>query len=245
MSKKYKYIKETDSTNVLMKELIWTADIPEGFVVRSDYQTKGKGQGANKWESEKGKNLLFSVLLQPEGIPVENQFLISQFVSLGIIDALRGLSPVAGAGFTVKWPNDIYWHDQKIAGILIENTWQGRKITSSVIGVGINVNQKHFCSDAPNPVSLYQIFRKKFSRKTLLKTILSAIEGYYIHIDAEQIRNKYHHSLYRKEGLHLFRSENHVFDAEIMGVEADGRLMLKEKTGKISGYYFKEVEFVL
>jgi len=243
MSKNYQFVKETISTNVLMKELIWTMDLPEGFVVRTDFQTKGKGQGTNRWESAKGKNLLFSLLLRPVHIPIEEQFLISQFVSLGIIDSLRRLFPEAASGFSIKWPNDIYWHNQKTGGILIENAWQGGKITSSIIGIGLNVNQKQFYSDAPNPVSLLQITGKRFSRKALLKNMLTAIEYYYVNFDAELIRKNYHQALFRKEGFHSFRSDNLIFDAEIVEVANDGKLILKEKTGKISGYYFKEVEF--
>jgi len=245
MSKYYQFVKDIISTNVLMKELIWTTDLPEGFVVRTDFQTKGKGQGTNRWESAKGKNLLFSLLLRPEHIPIEEQFLISQLVSLGIIDSLRHLSQEAGNEFSVKWPNDIYWHNQKIGGILIENTWQGKKISTSVIGIGLNVNQKQFYSDAPNPVSLLQIFGKKFSRKALLKSILFAIEGYYLNPDADKIRKNYHQALFRREGFHSFRSDNLIFDAEIVGVANDGKLILKDKTGKVSGYYFKEVEFII
>lgn len=244
MNKKYKFVKATDSTNALMKELMWTTDLPEGYVVRTDFQTNGKGQGTNRWESAKGKNLLFSLLLRPEQIPVEDQFLVSQFVSLGIVDSLRQLAPDQGKGFSIKWPNDIYWYDQKIAGILIENTWQGRKISTSVIGIGLNVNQKQFYSDAPNPVSLLQIFEKKCNRKALLSAVLRAIGGYYVRLDKEVIRNSYHQSLFRKDGFHFFRTGNKTFEAIILEVANDGKLILKEKTGEISGYYFKEVEFV-
>jgi len=244
MNRKYKFVRETDSTNALMKELIWTMDLPEGYVVRTDFQTKGKGQGTNRWESAKGKNLLFSLLLRPVQIPVEEQFLVSQLVSLGIVDSLRSLASEQAKEFSIKWPNDIYWQNEKVAGILIENTWQGRKISSSVIGIGLNVNQKQFFSDAPNPVSLLHILGKKTNRKALLKAILEAIEGYSLHLDKEIIRKNYHQSLFRKDGFHSYKAGNRIFDAEILEVANDGRLMLKEKTGEISGYYFKEVEFV-
>jgi len=245
MNRKYKFVRETDSTNALMKELLWTMDLPEGYVVRTDFQTKGKGQGTNRWESAKGKNLLFSLLLRPVQIPVEEQFLVSQLVSLGIVDSLRSLAPEQAKEFSIKWPNDIYWHNQKVAGILIENTWQGRKIATSVIGTGLNVNQKKFYSDAPNPVSLLQIFGLKFNRRTLLNAILEAIEGYYLQLDKEIIRNNYHQSLFRNDGFYSYRTGNRIFDAEIIEVANDGRLILKEKTGEMSGYYFKEVEFIL
>lgn len=245
MSRRFKFVRETDSTNELMKELLWTSDLPEGFVLRTDFQSRGKGQGTNRWESAKSKNLLFSLLLRPIHVPVEEQFLISQIVSLAICDSLKALSSSQEKEFSVKWPNDIYWKNKKIAGILIENTWQGRRIASSVIGIGLNVNQKQFLSGAPNPVSLLQIFGKRFRRKAILKTILSMINAYCSDSNQDSLRMKYHQSLFRRDGFYTYRSGKITFEAEIVEVANDGRLMLRDKDGKVSGYYFKEVEFVL
>lgn len=245
MSRRFKFIRETDSTNELMKELLWTSDLPEGYVLRTDFQTRGKGQGANRWESAKGKNLLFSLLLRPVRVPVEDQFLISQIVSLAICNCLKALSPSEEKEFSVKWPNDIYWKNKKIGGILIENTWRGKQIASSVIGIGLNVNQKQFLSDAPNPVSLYQIFGKRFRRKAILKTILSLIHTYCACLEDIEIRENYHQSLFRKSGFYAYRSGRITFEAEIVEVANDGKLMLRDRDGKVSGYYFKEVEFVV
>ena len=143
------HITETDSTNQWVKS--HRGDHP--FCVMADYQTAGRGCGTNRWESERGKNLLFSLLLHPKQIPASKQFHISMAISLSIIEALGQHV----ADLSIKWPNDIYWRNGKIAGILIENTLKGNIIKDSIIGVGLNVNQRHFISDAPNPVSMRQI----------------------------------------------------------------------------------------
>lgn len=245
--KRYCYVRETSSTNVLMKEKLRETALPEGFVVRADFQHAGKGQGANRWESVKGKNLLFSLLLYPSHIPVEEQFLVSQIVSVGILRALKQsvADDTVRNGFSLKWPNDIYWNEQKIGGILIENSWQGGVIASSVIGAGLNINQKVFLSDAPNPVSLLQITGKRFRRKKILDLIMSEIADCYVNKTAGQIRREYINSLFRKTGHYRFQAGDELFSACIESVEKDGKLILKRDNGQVSGFYFKEVGFVL
>ena len=156
------HIDETDSTNRYLK------GVKEGNVVVADYQTSGRGCGTNTWESERGKNMLFSVMIHPVQLPVQRQFHISMAISLAIVEALEQQI----GDVSIKWPNDIYWRNAKICGILIENTLQGNRIKDSVIGVGLNVNQRAFHSDAPNPVSLWQIHGQETDREQLLRDIL-------------------------------------------------------------------------
>ena len=170
MNWKIIHIDETDSTNrwlcnnpSLFRDnpslldnkggLLSDNEIGNGVVVVADYQTAGRGCGTNRWESERGKNLLFSVMLHPENVPANRQFQISRAISLAIVDALGEWV----GDLSIKWPNDIYWRNGKLAGILIENSLQGSMIRDSIIGVGLNVNQRAFHSDAPNPVSMYQL----------------------------------------------------------------------------------------
>lgn len=242
----YFYLNETTSTNQLLKQWMKEGILHEGTILRTDFQSTGKGQGANLWESERGKNLLFSMVLYPHHIAIEEQFLISQIVALGITDVLNTLlSPECCDVFTVKWPNDIYYEQRKLGGILIENNWQGGAIASSIIGVGININQINFKSHAPNPISLKQITGKRWSLMPLLNSISNQIISVYLNEEAESIRARYMQRLFRNNGLHLFKSDNDYFEASILKIENDGRLILKEKTGTVSGFYFKEVEFVL
>ena len=148
MKWKIVHIDETESTNQWLKE-----HGEDDMVVVADYQTAGRGCGTNTWESERGQNLLFSVLLHPKQVVASRQFHISMAVSVAICEALEQFI----GDVSIKWPNDIYWRDGKLGGILIEHTLQGSGIKDSIIGVGLNVNQRQCTSDAPNPVSLWQI----------------------------------------------------------------------------------------
>ncbi|MEI8087542.1 MAG: biotin--[acetyl-CoA-carboxylase] ligase [Paludibacter sp.] len=235
------FIEQVPSTNTLLREMIREKTLPEGFVLYTDFQTTGKGQIGNSWESADGENLLFSMLLFPQKIEPSEQFLISQMVSLGIKKTLDEYAD----GVTIKWPNDIYWYDEKIAGILIENSLQGRKINFSVIGIGLNVNQTAFQSDAPNPVSLLQITGKLHDRDTIMNSICLNIFDLYNNLDKEIIRKNYSEALYRKEGIHTFRDENKEFKAKLFAIHSDGKLELEIVDGEYLGYYFKEVSFVI
>jgi BirA family biotin operon repressor/biotin-[acetyl-CoA-carboxylase] ligase len=206
-------------------------------VVWADYQTAGKGCGTNTWESERGKNLLFSILLHPEDIPVNRQFHISMAVSLAVCEALgRHIGDVS-----IKWPNDIYWRNGKICGMLIENTVQGSRIKESIIGVGVNVNQRVFHSQAPNPVSLWQICEHETDREQLLHDILRYFENYI----GQDVRSRYLSMLYRRKGFHPYTDVNGAFMAELVDVEDDGHLVLCDEAGQQRRYAFKEVQFVV
>ncbi|MEI7503175.1 MAG: biotin--[acetyl-CoA-carboxylase] ligase [Paludibacter sp.] len=235
------FIKQTPSTNTLLWKMLREETLQEGFVLHTDFQTIGKGQIGNSWESADGKNLLFSMALFPKKIEPSEQFLISQLVSLGI---KKTLDEYIG-DITIKWPNDIYWNDKKIAGILIENSLQGRKINHSVIGIGLNVNQTEFESDAPNPVSLQQITGEIHDRDIILDSIYLNILDLYNNLDKEKIREKYSNALYRKEGIHSFREEQKEFQARLFAVHPDGKLELETVDGEYLGYYFKEVSFII
>ena len=227
------HIDETDSTNR------WLCDQggEDGTVVWADFQTAGRGQGTNRWESERGQNLLFSILLHPKDIPANGQFAISMQVSLAICEALGERI----GNLSIKWPNDIYWRNAKIGGILIENRLQGSRIRDSIVGVGLNVNQRQFHSDAPNPVSLWQICEQETDRGQLLKDILSAFERY----QGKELRMQYLSMLYRRKGFHPYTGKEGAFMAEIVDVEDDGHLRLRDEEGKEHRYAFKEVSFII
>ena len=238
------HIDETDSTNGWIRSFIATGEYGQdlchsdtNIVVVAEYQTAGRGCGTNSWESERGKNLTFSVLIRPEGIPARRQFHISMAVSLTVCEALGQHI----GDLSIKWPNDIYWRNGKIAGMLIENQLQGEVIRSSVIGIGLNVNQQLFRSNAPNPVSLWQITGQETDRKQLLDDILRCL-GHYLHHD---IRQQYMQMLYRRKGFHPYTDKNGAFMAEIMDVEDDGHLVLLDDSGQRRRYAFKEVQFVV
>jgi BirA family biotin operon repressor/biotin-[acetyl-CoA-carboxylase] ligase len=234
------FITQTPSTNALLWEMLRAEQLPEGFVVHTDFQTAGKGQIGNSWESEAGRNLLFSILLYPQRVPMDELFLISQIVSLAICNALRKYTD----GVTVKWPNDIYWENKKLAGILIENQFQANKV-KTIVGIGLNVNQQNFVSDAPNPVSLRQIIGKSVNRKQLLELICQNILEIYTELNVEKIRTEYARNLFRKDGFHEYESDNEHFSARIIAAQPDGQLCLETESGERKEFYFKEVQFVL
>ena len=233
MNFRFTHIDETDSTNRWLKE----HGGEEDMVVWTDYQTAGRGCGTNTWESERGKNLLFSVLIHPTDIVVNRQFHISMAISLSICEALGQHI----GDLSIKWPNDIYWRNGKIGGILIENTLQGMTIKECIIGVGLNVNQRVFRSDAPNPVSLWQICEHETDCEQLLRDILCCFKKYYV----QDVRKQYRSMLYRRQGFHPYTDQNGVFMAAIHDVEDDGHLVLRDESGNDRRYAFKEVQFVI
>ncbi len=233
------FITETSSTNTLLWEMLRKEQLPEGFVVQTDFQSAGKGHTGNNWEAEHGKNLLFSMVLYPQKIQLDELFLISQIVSLAIKKALEKYTNE----IDVKWPNDIYWKDKKLAGILIENTFQANKV-KMVIGIGLNVNQKTFRSNALNPVSLRQIVGRSVNRSRLMKSICENILELYRELNTDFIRSEYTNIMYRRNGFYPYKSETENFNAKIVAVHSDGKLELETEKGERKGFYFKEVQFI-
>ena len=238
MNWKIVHIDETDSTNSwLRKRLAADERSDANLVVWAEYQTAGRGCGTNQWESERGENLTFSMLIHPKELPATQQFHISMAISLAICEAIGQYI----GDVSIKWPNDIYWRNGKIGGILIENTLKGSIIMDSIIGVGLNVNQRVFKSDAPNPVSMWQICEHETDREALLKEILEAFER----ILDSKIREQYLSKLYRRKGYHPYADKEGAFMAEIVTVEDDGHLVLHDDNGKERRYAFKEVQFII
>ena len=242
MLKNYQYIPTTQSTNIFLKEKLKTETLPEFFAVRTAFQTAGKGQIGNSWEAERGKNLLCSMLLYPHHIAIQEQFIISQIISVAIVNTLKEYC----TGFEIKWPNDIYFGNKKIGGILIENSLRASQIEYSIIGIGLNINQKVFKSDAPNPISLAQIIGKNVSVKTILSKLIYQIKEFHQTSNYSPIKQNYLKYLFRGNGIYRFKTpQSEVFEASIYKIEDDGQLILKTKNNVIQSFYFKEVEFVL
>lgn len=238
------HIRETNSTNNYLKELLLTGSVEEGTVVWADFQSAGKGQRGNGWESEAEKNILFSIVLFPSFVKAGEQFILSQIVSLAVANCLQEYTE----GISIKWPNDIYWNEKKICGILLENTILEDNIGYSVAGVGININQENFRSDAPNPVSLKQITNRDYNLEEILKTVIDNINVYYQQINignADHLVKQYKESLFRKEGYHLYNDGVSNFLAQIQDVNSSGILILKTKEGEERHFAFKEVKYII
>ena len=234
---------EIDSTNSFLHGYHEGDDV-ETVVAVAEYQTAGRGQGTNHWESERGKNLTFSVRVAPKGVRAGGQYVLSMCIALAVKNVLSEYSE----GMTVKWPNDIYWNDKKISGTLIETTIAGKNVKTCIFGTGINVNQTEFLSDAPNPVSIKQIVGHEVDREELLKKVMRNLEKYLKIVysgERKKIHDAYMNCLYRKEGVHKYRDNNGTFEASIERVEDSGHLVLRSTDDRERRYGFKEVAFVL
>lgn len=219
----------------------------------SDYQSGGKGMGTNTWESERGKNLLFSLLIHPQWLVPSMQYLLSMAEALALYDALKEETAGADGELTIKWPNDIYWSDRKLSGTRIDVNCMGSRLHDAVIGTGINVNQTRFVSDAPNPVSLKQITGREHDAEEILGRI---IDGFARYMDiarmeytaagrSDTIASLYHRRLYRREGFHWYADADGEFEAEIAEVQPNGMMTLRRRDGETREYEFKEVRCVI
>jgi len=243
-------IDSVNSTNSELKKLCSEQRLPSFSTIVAGKQTAGRGQAGNFWESEPYKNLTFSVVLFPENLPAKQSFIISRIFSLAIKETLEKYTE----HISIKWPNDIYYQDKKICGILIENEITGVNISSSIIGIGLNINQEIFISDASNPISLRQITNKTYHLNEFLDSILKIAEEKYQQFlsggltpsifNSHCIRNDYQNALYRKVGYYTYEDKNGRFQACIKEVKDDGTLILETENKEIKHYLFKEVRFI-
>ena len=240
------YLKETGSTNNHIQQFLSEGkEIEEGTLVWTGFQSAGRGQGKNRWESERNANLTFSIALYPDFIPATEQFLLSQIAALGVIDFLSSFCGLRD--LSIKWSNDIYWKDQKIGGMLIENRLSGHAISHTILGIGINMNQTIFKGDAPNPVSVKQITGRDYALDSAIIAVQKAVLNRYLQLlrdEKEQIRSDYFNSLYRRKGYFAYRDQLGEFLACIKNIRDTGHLVLETQTGEERVYAFKEVSFV-
>jgi BirA family biotin operon repressor/biotin-[acetyl-CoA-carboxylase] ligase len=243
LSRKTRKYGDLGSTNEEMNRFTELEDPDEGFVITSDYQSAGKGHQGNSWSSEKGKNLLFSVLLKPDFLSPEKAFHLSRIVSLAVLDVLDNHNINA----KIKWPNDIMAGSSKICGILIENSISGTQILHSIVGIGLNVNQEQFDPDIPAPGSLCLIKGCHFDRETLLEEFRNALEKRYQSLYAgneNSIRDAYHKRLYLQGEPARYSDGSKEFWASILSVLPGGELEVKTESGDIRRFGFKEIEYL-
>ena len=230
-------LEETSSTNDYVRSISIRREFT---VVETLYQTMGRGQKGNSWHSDKGLNLLFSIKLFPSFLKPSSLFSLSMAFSVAIRNALAQYTP----DISIKWPNDIYYKEKKIAGILIENSLSADKIGCTVIGVGLNVNQEEFPCHIPNPCSLKQILKRDISRTEVLETVLRMFEKEYRKLQQGLSPNaEYLEHLYRRNGIYSFADKSGIFKASIKTVEPSGTLVLLDKDNKQRRYAFKEVSY--
>ncbi len=236
------YKEYLDSTNTYANLLLKKDLLPEGTVIHTNFQTAGKGQAGHYWESEDGKNLLISVVIYPDQILPEDQFIISMTISLGICDFLGNFVNSC----RIKWPNDIYVADDKIAGILIENSISGNRIVSTIAGIGLNINQEVFLSDAPNPVSIKMLTGKSYDIGICLQHLVNELDKRYKQLISgklSKIRNEYISRLYQLGELKNYKTDAGTLCGRIISVSDKGRLRIEDTLKSTYEFSFGEVDF--
>ena len=240
----HKYVDELESTNLSLWKLSEEQELSDFYTLSTGFQRKGKGQDQNVWESAKNQNILMSMMLYPSFLPAADAFQISRWAAISIFDYLnsQGFRDVK-----IKWPNDIYIGKRKVAGILIQNAISGSHLSKSMIGIGLNLNQLDFVSDALNPVSLAQITDQKYQIQEELKSLVKSLQrNYHLIIDEPQkLIDKYHHLLFQLHEWAYYQTENARIEARILGVDSFGRLILEEKSGVKKHFDIKEIKWEL
>ena len=238
------YLDKTDSTNTYAQERLALQDISEGTAFLAIEQTAGRGQEGNSWESEPGKNLTVSFIVYPGFLAAERQFSFNKAVSLGIRDFIMDVIP---SEVTIKWPNDIYAGNGKIAGILIQNNVQGNRIISTILGIGLNVNQEDFVSDAPNPVSLKGIGGVTYDVENVLRDLCQYLDNRYEQLRAGrfgEIDRQYLDSLYRYNKWAYYQYNGNLIRARIIGISDFGLLQLQLGNQETLSCNVKEITFL-
>lgn len=242
-----KWFDQLDSTNLYFetatsKGLVFSSR----NVIVADFQTAGKGNGNNAWESEAGKNLLYSVYYESVGLQAAQQFYLNMAVALGVVDCVAQL--LGDQDVSIKWPNDIYVGKRKIAGMLIKHAVSGHQLSSSVLGIGLNVNQQKFLGDAPNPVSLIHLMEGEQNRKQVLEKLLISLDTRLDQLEKtyfNKLKSDYLQRLYAFKNYKKYLYENKLIEAKITGVSEFGSLQLEVVNGDVLECDLKEIRFVL
>jgi BirA family transcriptional regulator, biotin operon repressor / biotin---[acetyl-CoA-carboxylase] ligase len=230
------------STNSFSVQCMAEKDLPEGTVVITDHQHRGRGQGDRVWHSEPYKNLTFSVILYPTFLAAQQIFSLNIITTVAI---KRVLSLYIPNRLYIKWPNDIYYQEKKLGGILIENVIQKNKLKASVIGIGLNVNQTNFSFQTPTSLSL--ICQRNNSLQGLLAQLLVGLERNYLRLQAQDmtlLKSKYLKNMYWIHEVRTFRDAHHTFQGTIKGVDTAGKLVIEQADGILKCYHQQEVVFV-
>ena len=236
---------ETTSTNDYLEKYQTKAPLPEGSMVIARHQTHGKGQENNHWESEADKNLTFSLVLYPHFVKAEQQFVLTQVLSLSLCALLDGLNLPAKA--MIKWPNDIYVGQHKVAGMLIKNNITGNYISQTIAGIGLNVNQLSFTKNAPNAISLATIAGREYDPDVLLTMWHSLFMKEYEVLrkgSFTEIRRAYLSRFYRLNEMADYIIEDKKQRATIKGIGEYGMLKLTAEDGSEFTCGMKEVVFL-
>lgn len=236
-------LESVDSTNTYARNLLQDKKPVDGTLVSAAHQLNGRGQTGNMWTADAGKNLTLSVILYPNFLEAEKQFFLNMAVCLAVKDFCED---VLQEDIKIKWPNDIYFEDSKLGGILIENTISGNKLSASVIGIGLNVLQTKFDEDLPNPCSFATISEGAYDLAKLQEKLCDYIEKYYLQLRQLHFNfldKAFTVALYGYQQTRQFKKGKQLFKGEIVGVAKDGKLLIQSGEKEMR-FAFKEVEYV-
>ena len=244
MSLVFSHLQTIDSTNAYLQRMQPEADI-RNLVVGTDEQTAGKGMGTNGWESAKGQNLTFSLALDTSFLPAERQFLLSEAVPLGIVKVLDSFLSVEK--LFIKWPNDIYYDGHKLAGILINSTIKANMMDTSIIGIGLNVNQMKFQDWPTHPISLKQITGMDYALQPLLEQIAESVaaEVERLKKNSPAIEQDYLSRLFRYRTWADYQVGEKTLRLFMTGIDPFGRLLLVDETNESYCFDIKEIKFLI
>ncbi len=239
------YLPEVDSTNIFAMNLLSKTNPPEGTCVHTAYQSAGRGQIGRFWHSSEGKNLLISYILYPKQLKAIDQFILSIISGL----ACRDVVALYCKNVKIKWPNDIYVDDKKIAGILVQNILRGADIKATVVGIGLNVNELSFPLEIPNPVSIGQITSKSHDLTEIKQMLSAKLEFYYMKMKYghyEWLKEKYINTMYRMNETANFKTDGDtIIIGKIQGINAQGKLLIQAENEEIMTFGFREIGYVI
>ena len=233
-----------DSTNTFLKQLVLHEVVENFTVVSAEHQTKGRGQRGAEWSIESGKNLTFSVLYKQLTKKNTNFFTLNIVTAISVLEALK---EVSGIDFKIKWPNDILAENKKVAGILIENSFKSASEITSIIGIGINVNQQNF-ENLPQASSLYVLQGKYYDRNLILQTVVNKLQQNLENISVASEADfweKYHHFLFKKDIVSTFQdAAGKRFVGKISCVTFDGKLQVELEVNSKVDFDIKEIKML-
>ncbi|MGQ0829543.1 MAG: biotin--[acetyl-CoA-carboxylase] ligase [Bacteroidota bacterium] len=240
------HLTSVDSTNSYASELLRKTKPAEGTLIYTFEQRNGRGQRGNYWECEPNKNATFSLILYPGFLPAQKQFLLAKIASLAVADLMAEMLEAHDktGGITIKWPNDIYIGNKKIAGILIETSLRENAVQNAIIGIGVNINQRSF--NATNAISLAMITKKEYNPEQCIERLCEFIEARYLQLKANKIENidsEYKQELYQFNEWKNYTSDQQIFRGKIIGISVLGKLQVELESAKIKEFDLKEITF--
>lgn len=236
---------QIDSTNLYAWQLLKTERVIEGTVIWAHRQMAGKGQGENKWISQSGKNITISLILYPRFLPIESQFMLNKSVSLAVLDFVHTLLPIGSC--KIKWPNDIYFGFSKLGGILINNTISGSSFETSIIGIGININQTQFDPALPNPISIKQLLSKETDIGHGLIALIEKLDHRYSQLKEGAVDNldeEYRNCLLGFGEYRAYKIQGEIIQGIIRDIDPFGQLILETSDQVLRTFAHKEIEFI-